>query len=78
MVRVPVMVRRNDPYGGPIVLFLIPASAPRMVQQRLVCALLSVGWCTYKRHLLLIEEQPMYVAAAGFISCYLNGHLHYV
>ena len=35
------MVRRIDPsWGGPIELFLVPASAPR-----LLCAILSVGWC---------------------------------
>ena len=34
------MGRRIDPsWGGPIELFLVPASAP------LVCAILSVGWC---------------------------------
>ena len=35
------MGRRIDPsWGGPIELFLVPASAPR-----LVCVILSVGWC---------------------------------
>ena len=44
MVRVfahDAMGRRIDPsWDGPIDLFLVPASAPR-----LVCAILSVGWC---------------------------------
>ena len=35
------MGRRIDPsWGEPTELFLVPASAPR-----LVCAILSVGWC---------------------------------
>ena len=37
-----VMGRRVDPsWGGPIELFLVPASATKAV----VCAILSVGWC---------------------------------
>ena len=36
------MGRRIDPsWGGPIELFLVPASARKAV----VCAILSVGWC---------------------------------
>ena len=39
------MGRRIDPsWGEPIELFLIPGSAPRLVEQRL-SAILSVGWC---------------------------------
>ena len=35
------MGRQIDPsWGGPIELFLVPASVPR-----LVCVILSVGWC---------------------------------
>ena len=38
------MGRRIDPsWGKPIELFLVPASAPRLVQQAVVCAILSVG-----------------------------------
>ena len=38
------MGRRLDPsWGGPIELFLVPASAPQLA---VVCAILSVGWCT--------------------------------
>ena len=40
--------RRIDPsWGGPIELFLVPASVPRLVQQKkaVVCVILSVGWC---------------------------------
>ena len=40
------MGRRIDPsWGGPIELFLVPASAPRRVTKAVVCAILSVGWC---------------------------------
>ena len=36
------MGRRIDPsWGGPIELFLVPASVTKAV----VCAILSVGWC---------------------------------
>ena len=38
------MGRRIDPlWGGPIELFLVPASAPRL--EAVVCAILSVVWC---------------------------------
>ena len=38
------MGRRIDPsWGGPIELFLVPASAG--VTKAVVCAILSVGWC---------------------------------
>ena len=41
------MGRRIDPsWGSPIELFLVPASAPRLVVTKaVVCAILSVGWC---------------------------------
>ena len=36
------MGRQIDPsWGGPIELFLVPASDPKAV----VCVILSVGWC---------------------------------
>ena len=39
------MGRRIDPsWGGPIELFLVPASAP-LVTKAVVCAIMSVGWC---------------------------------
>ena len=39
-----VISRRIDPsWGEPIELFLVPASAPRLVLKRLVCDILSVG-----------------------------------
>ena len=38
------MGRRIDPsWGGPIELYLVPASAG--VPKAVVCAILSVGWC---------------------------------
>ena len=40
------MGRRIDPsWGGPIELFLVSASAPRLVTKAVVCAIMSVGWC---------------------------------
>ena len=47
MVRAFFHGHRIDPsWGGPIELFLVPASAPRLVLQRhVVCAIPSVGWC---------------------------------
>ena len=37
------MGRRIDPsWGGPIELFLVPASGPQL---DMVCIILSVGWC---------------------------------
>ena len=43
------MGRRIDPsWGGPIELFLVPASAQCSttgVTKAVVCAILSVGWC---------------------------------
>ena len=62
-------------HGGPIGLFLIPASAPW-----LVCAILSVGWYIYIIESVLsclldgiyiIESERIahVVAATGFLSC---------
>ena len=40
------MGRRIGPsWGGLAELFLVPASAPRLVTKAVVCALLSVGCC---------------------------------
>ena len=55
------MGRRIDhSWGGPIELFLIPASAPQLVYQRL--------W-------YMLLERVAHVAAAGFLSHYLSGPL---
>ena len=37
--------RINPSWGGPIELFLVPASAPRRVTKAVLCTILSVGWC---------------------------------
>ena len=58
----------------PIELFIISASAPRLVYQRSWLLFLSVGMVHIKYPLLLIEHV---VAAAGFLSGYLIGHLPY-
>ena len=56
-------------HGGPIELFLVLASAPR-----LVC--LSGLWdCAYKRTLAANKKVAHVVRAAGFLSRYLNGPL---
>ena len=47
------------------------------VTKAVVCAILSVGWCTQKNPYCW-SERVAHVAAAGFISCYLNGSLPYV
>ena len=41
------MGRRIDPsWGGPIELFLVPASAPQLaITKAVVCTILPVGWC---------------------------------
>ena len=60
------MGRRIDPsWGGLIELFLVPASAPRLVKQRLWYVLSCLWDGAYKR--------VAYVAAAGFLSHYENG-----
>ena len=33
----------DSSWGGPIELFLVPASAPRLVTKAVVCVILSVG-----------------------------------
>ena len=46
-----VMGRRIDTHGEPIELFLIPASAPRLVKQRLWYVLSCLWDDAYKRTL---------------------------
>ena len=55
------MGRRIDPsWGGPIELFLVPASAPRLVSQR------SCLWDgAYKKTLLLIRKSSL-CGGSGF------------
>ena len=47
------------------------------VTNAMVCAILS-GMVHIKEPLLLIERIDSVVAAAGFLSCYLNGLLSYI
>ena len=50
------MGRRIDPsWGGPIELFLV--SATTVVTNAVVCAILSVGWCAYKRTLAFNRKE---------------------
>ena len=70
-------VVRSILHGGPIELFLVPASAPRLVQQRLWYMLSCLWDGAYKRSLAANhKEYPMW-AAEGFLSRYLNGPLPY-
>ena len=40
------MGHRIDPsWGGPIELFLVPASVTTGVTKAVVCVIMSVGWC---------------------------------
>ena len=50
--------------GGPIELFLVPASAPRLVTKAVACDILSVGWYN--------KSSPV-VVAAGFLSRCTHG-----
>ena len=50
--------RRIDPsWGGPIELFLDPASAPRLVEQRLWYVLSCLGWCILKKNLAVNQKE---------------------
>ena len=68
------MGRRIDPsWGGPIVLFLVPASAPRLVPQRLWY---SVCWMVHIKYPLLLIENSSYNGSSRFtLSQYPNGPL---
>ena len=69
-----VMGRRIDPsWVGPIEIFLVPASAPRLVLQRPWYVLSCLWEGAYKRTLAVAH-----VAAAGFLSHYLSGPLSHV
>ena len=57
------MVRRvigSIPIGGPIELFLVPASAPR------VTGVTVFGMVHIKEPLLLIEKNSPYIGGSGF------------
>ena len=73
------MGRRIDPtFGGPIELYLVTASARRLVQQRPWYVQSCLWDGAYKRTLAAISERVAHVAAACFLSRYLNGPLPYV
>ena len=69
------MGRRIDPsWGGPIGLFLVPASAPRLVQQCYpVCGMVHI-----KEPLLLIDKGSLCGGSGFHLSPYLSGSLPYV
>ena len=68
------MGRRIDPsWGGPIELFLLTASASRLVYQML----LYVLSCLWENPCCKLERVA-HVVAAGFLSHYLSGTLPYV
>ena len=60
-------------HGGPIGLFLVPVSAPRLVYQR-PWYVLSCLWDGAYKITLAVDH----VAAAGFLSHYMCGTLPYV
>ena len=62
------------PHGGPIELFLVPASAPRLVYQR-PWYVLSCLWDGAYKITLAANRRVDHVAATGFLSRYLNGPL---
>ena len=62
-------------HGGPIELFLVPASAPRLVYQRPWYVLSCLWDDAYKRTLAFNRKRVAHVVAAGFLSCYLCGTL---
>ena len=65
-------------HGGPIELFLVPGSAPRVVQERLWYVLSCLWDGAYKRTIATNWERVALVAAAGFLSRYLSGPLPYI
>ena len=69
-------VFRSILHGGPIEQFLVPASAPQLVQQRLWYVLSCL--VHIKDPLLLIKRVVHVVVAACFLSRYLNVPLPYV
>ena len=66
------MGRQIDPsWGGPVELFLVPATAPRRIPKTMVCAILHI-----KEPLLLIRKSSP-CGGSGF-PLSLNGPLPYV
>ena len=63
-------------HGGPIELFVFLASAPRRCNKGRGMCYPVCGMVHIKEPLLLIGKKE-HVAAAGFLSRYLNGPLPY-
>ena len=61
-------------HGGPIELFFVPASVPRLVQQRPWYVLSCLSDSAYKITLAANRTDEH----SGFLSRYLNGPLLYV
>ena len=74
MVRWVVMSILHD---GPIELFLVPASARHLVQQK-PWHVLSCRWGDAYKRSLASNQVAHVVVAAGFMSRYMNGPLPYV
>ena len=60
-------------HGGPIELFLVPASASRL--KAVIYVILSVGWCIQRSLAANQKRAAHVVAAAGFLFGYLCGPL---
>ena len=72
------MGRRIDlSWGGPIELFHIPDSAPRLVLQR-PWYVQSCLWDGAYKRTFVVNLKVAHVAAAGFLSHYLCGTSPYV
>ena len=65
-------------HGGHIELFLVPASAPRLVSQRPGMCYPACGVVHIKESLLLIEKSNPCSGGTGFLSRSLSGPLPYV
>ena len=65
-------------HGGPIELFLVPASDPRQVQQMPWYVIYCLWDGAYKITFAVNSERVAHMAAAGFLSHYLSGPLPYV
>ena len=75
MVERSLMVRwviRSILHGRTIVLFLVPASAPRLCNKGRGMYYLVCGMLHNKDPLLLIGKRSHIVATAGLLSRYLN------
>ena len=77
-VHLKVCVTYTMSWGGPIELFLVPASAPRLVYQMLWYVLSCLWEGTYKRTIAVNrKEQPMWRQRVSCLTI-LSGPLPYV